>query len=365
MKLYSLLVTLASSSLLADASCAFLPSARPCVKSDLPDQSNVYTQFSYLYWDCAERGLDFALKNTQPQFNSMLTVHEPGFDWKSAFRFQVGTHLPFDHWNLDFTYSFFYNRTIDRLKHNFDISSSSAFGSGILSVWTSPGAFLSENIYARWQFCEAKWKIHAHFFDLFLRHDLFNGYALSFQPAFGVKMALLQQRYVVAYRPGNIVFLSTGDPETLLSSTINMNNRSLNVGPGAGCQTRWCISPHWNIFGSLSGSLLAAHFEVGRDESDFSTTTSTVIGSYRVHDEYWTYRPQGTAVLGIQWNDCSCNKQSVIHYGFSASYEAQYWWKQNMLLRHYDAPAAQSQTMAPALGDLFFQGLAIDLLFDF
>jgi hypothetical protein len=356
---------LALNNLTADDCCSYLPSSRPCVKGPLPNQINVYTQLSFLYWGCAERGLDFALKNNEPQNNSNLSAQQPSFKWDPSFRFMLGYHLPIDNWNIDFTYSVFYQNVLNRIDHSFDINSASTFGSGILSVWTSPGAFLGENIYARWQSATAKWKLHAHFFDWMLRHDLAIGYAVSFQPFCGIKMALLQQRYTLSYSPGNIVFLPSTDPQLLLSSTINMNNRSFNIGPGAGCSSRWCFSPRWNLFGSLSGALLGSHFQVGRNEFDVSTTTDTIIGSYRVSNHYWTYRPEAALSLGLQWSDCSCNKNSTLHYGFSASYEAQYWWKQNMMLRHYDAPAAQSHTLSPVQGDLFFQGLTVDALFDF
>lgn len=335
--------------------CSYLPPNRECIKSDLPDQSNVYTQISFLYWECGERGLDYAVKNKNSQSNSILSVHQPSLKWDPAFRFVLGYHLPHDNWKIDFTYTLFFQHRFDHLD-----DSANVFGQGILSVWTSPGAFLSENLFARWLGATAKWKIHAQFFDLMLRHDLWNGNALSFQPACGLKLALLQQRYAVSYFPGNTIA-----NETLLKSTINMNNRSLNIGPGVGCGSKWCLDPHWNLFGSLSGALLGANFHVGRNEFDVSSTTQTIIGSYRDRDQYWTYRPQAALQLGIQWADCSCSKTKVLHYALSASYEAQYWWKQNMLLRHYDAPIPQSHTMAATQGDLFFQGLNIDLLFDF
>jgi len=339
--------------------CSFLPPNRPCVQSDLPDQSNVYTQLSLLYWGCGEKGLDFALKNKTSQTNSIISVHKPSFKWDPAFRFILGYHLPQDNWKIDFTYSVFYQHVRNRIDDAIN-----AFGQGILSVWTSPGAFLSENLFARWQNAAAKWKIHAHLFDLMLRHDLWNGKALSFQPAFGLKMALLQQRYDVIYSHGNTVSYEEV-PETFLKSTINMNNRSLNIGPEVICGSRWCMSPNWSLFGSLSGALLGAHFHVGRNEFDTSLFDEIYVGSYREKNHYWTYRPQGAFVFGIQWANCDCSKTKALHYALSASYEAQYWWKQNMLLRHYDAPIAQSQTLAPAQGDLFFHGLTIDLLFDF
>lgn len=359
MKTTLALLLVAATGAIAEPNCSYLSPNRPCVKSDLPDQTNVYTQLSFLYWECGERGLDFALKNRSLQSDSDISVHQPSFKWEPAFRFVLGYHLPFDNWKIDFTYSFFFQHIYNHIDDAAD-----SFGRGILSVWTSPGAFLLENLFARWKDASAKWKIRAQFFDFMLHQDLWNSNALSFQPSCGLKLALLQQRYAVSYTAGNGIDLGP-DTETLLSSTINMNNRSLNIGPIAGCGSRWCWSRHWNLFGSLTGALLASYFHVGRNEFDVSSTDQTIIGSYRNSDQYWTCRPQGTVQLGIQWGNCSCNKRSVLHYALSASYEAQYWWKQNMLLRHYDAPIVQSHTQAPSQGDLFFHGLTMDLLFDF
>jgi len=340
--------------------CSFLSPNRPCLNSDLPGQINAYTKLSFLYWECGERGLDYAVKNRSNQSDSKISVYQPSFKWDPALRLVAGYHLPFDNWMIDLTYSFFFQHT-----HNHVDDSADTFGRGILSVWTSPKAFLSGNLFARWREARAKWKIRAQFFDLMLRNDLWNGNTLSFQPACGLKLATLQQRYAVSYSGGNTIQLTIDDQETFLSSTVNMNNRSFNIGPAAGCGSRWCLNRRWNLFGTLSGALLASNFHVGRNEFDVSTTAQTIIGSYRNSDHYWTYRPQGTVQLGIQWENCSCNKTSVLHYALSASYEAQYWWKQNMLLRHYDAPIAQSHTQAASQGDLFFQGLTVDLLFDY
>ena len=360
MKIEMICLTLAAGGAMAAPACSYLPPNRPCVKANLTDQINAYTQLSFLYWECGERGLDFALKNRRSQSDSDISIHQPSFKWDPALRLVAGYHLPLDDWKIDFTYSFFFQHTCNRVDDSAD-----AFGRGIMSVWTSPGAFLSENLFARWKEATAKWKIHAQFFDLMLRHDLWNGNALSFEPSCGLKLALLQQRYVVTYSAGNVIDLPIHNQETLLRSTINMNNRSLNIGPGAGIGSSWSLNRRWNLFGSLSGALLASHFHVGRNEFDVSTTTEAIIGSYRNSDHYWTYRPQGALQIGIQWGNCSCNKNSVLHYALSASYEAQYWWKQNMMLRHYDAPIAQSHTQAPSQGDLFFHGLTVDLLFDF
>jgi hypothetical protein len=359
----ALLTTFVLASLFAEESClpcAFLPSARPCVLNPgTLCQSDIYTQISFLYWEASERGLDYAVKNTGEQFQSNLKVYQLKFNWEPALRILLGYHLPHDRWSVDASYSFYLHNIDNKVKHHIH---NNTFGEGILSVWTSPGAFLGQNIYARWQNAIAKWKINGQFFDFLLRHDLRNGSALSFQPACGLKLALIQQRYTVIYTFGNAVL---NGAESLIQSQISMKNSSFNIGPEAALSTRWCLDQNWNIFGSLSGSLLASQFKVGRNEQDVSQTSSAIIGSYRYNSNYWTMRPQASLSLGVEWGDCVCGKYNVIHYAFAASYEANYWWKQNMLLRSVAAPSVQSQQLAPAQGDLFFQGLTFDILFDF
>lgn len=341
--------------------CVFLSSNRPCVKNPCElDQSDIYLQLSFLYWMAEERGLDYAVKNTQSQFDAKMQPYQPIFAWQPAFRFVLGGYLPQDNWSLDFTYSFYLQHINSAVKNNF----TGAFGNGLLAVWTAPGAFTSTNLYARWQGAATQWKLHANFFDLMLRNNLCTGKALAFQPACGLKMAILQQRYEVRYKFGN-TYSNGGTPETFISSSINMKNRSFNIGPAAAIGTHWNLNSHWSLNSLLSGALLASQFDVGRNEYDVSSTTATQIGSYRFNHDFWTWRPQSSLSLGVEWSDCACETKKVIHYGLKASYEMQYWWKQNMMLRHIDAPIPQSHTLAPVQGDLVFQGLTVDLFFDF
>lgn len=353
---------LAAENLCPTPPCVFLPANRPCVKNICAlDQSDIYLQLSFLYWMAEERGLDYCVKNNQSQFDARMKLYRPTFDWQPAFRLVLGTYLPQDNWSLDLTYSFYLQHINSGAKDNF----TGAFGNGLLAVWTSPGAFNSStNLYARWQRADSKWKIHAYFFDLMLRNNLCNGKALSFQPACGLKMAILQQRYDVRYRFGGTVN-TTGVTETLISSSINMKNRSFNIGPSAALATHWSLNGYWSLNGALSGSILASEFTVGRNEFDVSSTSTTQIGTYRFNNDFWTWRPQASLLLGAEWSDCVCTPRKVIHFGLKASYEMQYWWKQNMMLRHIDAPIVQSHTLAPVQGDLVFQGLTVDLFFDF
>ncbi len=340
--------------------CAYLPAAKSCQSpcSNLC-QSDVYTFLDFLYWEGTERGLEFALKNTGTQFDQEIQIYQPDFAFTPAFRLGIGTHLPHDNWSLEFAYSLYFKSTRNHVNALIVPE-----GSGILPVWTSATAFRGSNLGVRWSDTEAKWKLRSQFFDLSLKHRLCTSGALSIEPSFGLKLALLRQRFNVLYSNGNSVTtldLATLDLE---SSKIAMNNRSFNLGPSFAFKTRWSVWDHLDIVGLLSGSLFATYFKVGRHETDLYESGGTdFTESYREKDRFWTCRPQAGASLGLVWSDCVCQPSKVITYGFGAEYEAQVWWKQNMLYRFIDS--MNPAMIAPTQGNLFFHGLTANAFVDF
>lgn len=346
--------------------CVYLPAAKNCHGSqDYLDQRNVYTYLDFLYWEGTERGLEFALKNKGSQFAQNVSIYQPGFTFEPAFRVGFGYHLPHDNWNLEFSYALFRESTINHVRQDFNLAAPA--GPGIMAVWTSSIAFQGLGQGARWENAEAKWKIHTNFFTLLLSHRLCTSSALSFEPAVGLNMALLQQRFEVNYTNGNILTQpATLDLVDLISSKIAMKNRSFNLGPMFSILTRWNVERHIDLFGKLSGSLLASHFDIGRHETDVSFDGAALaffFDSLRERNDFWTCRPQTAISLGIVWSDCVCRKNSVINYGFSAAYEAQSWWKQNMFFRFIDE--MNGAMIVPTQGSLFFHGLTLDAFIDF
>ena len=148
-----------------------------------------------------------------------------------------------------------------------------------------------------------------------------------------------------------------------------MGNLSNNFGPMISLASKWRLAEQWDIFGSLSGSMLASYFHIFRKESDTSTNTVPAVQQefFWLKRKYWAFCPQGQLAFGVRFGDCITTIHSSIYYSISASYEAQIFWKQNQLLRYVDTfdGAALSASVVPTQGDLIFQGLTIDLHMDF
>ncbi len=340
---------------------AYLPVSRRCQLSEnCLENSNIYGSFDFLWWEGAQKGLEFASKNANSSFDQKVELYEPEFGFNPALRLAIGTHLSHDNWDLELGYTRYYTHTLNHARHGFAGNPNG----GIRSIWTSAAAFQENQFRTLWQDAEAKWKIHANIFDFALKHRLCLSPALSLEPALGLKWALLQQRFGVFYQNGNTVSDIQGQMQIqFISSKVAMKNRSLNLGPSASVMTRWNLWDHFDFLGGLTAALFASRFSVGRNEFDVSLTNALQFDSIREGKTYWTLRPQAAAAFGIGWSDCVCRAKSEIYYGFSAFYEAQIYWKQNMLYRFIDQTNAAM--IVPTQGDLFFHGLTLDGFIDF
>ena len=349
------------------SSFSFLPSSRACIFSDESlNQTNLYLGLDFLYWQGGEEGLDFAFKNRGSQFQQTGTMYRSHFEWHPGVRVTAGTHLPWDNWwNLDFSMTYYKSYEIDHVKDFFN-QGVSAPGAGIVSVWTAPFAFNNQMVGACWTSASAKWNLQTYIFDLMLRHSLCIGSALSIEPAFGLKLALFKQYYKVKYKNGNTILDRGGSSQTLYSSEIGMKNHSFNLGPSVGFLSRWILGYNWSAFGAIAGSILGSRFSVGHNEFDYALEGATVYSdNVYMSDHYWAMRPQTSLQLGLTWGGCVCRPNSIVSYSVSASYEGQYWWKQNMFLRYVDGNSQMFTEAVPTQGDLFLHGLNIDARLDF
>ena len=330
-------------------------------------EKDLFFSLDFLYWESIERGLDYALKNQNNQSNQQLSLYEPHFQWEPAFRLQVGTHLPQDDWDLSCTYTYFQTKSDNTAQHLFNTSGTP--GPGLLAVWICPTAFAGNGVGVRFEQATADWKLRAQILDCGLSREFCVSPALSLEPGFGGRIAWIHQHYDLLYSLGNTIASALGSLSTVLSSELQMLNFSNNFGPFFSCASRFRCGGGWDLFGTLSGAVLASRFHVERKESDFYTNTSSGLQQeyIRLKNNYWIFSPQGALALGVRFGKCVSLAQQMLYYSLSASYETQIFWKQNQLLQYIDSFQSTTWTasVVPTQGDLFLHGLTFNFALDF
>lgn len=330
-------------------------------------ENEVFFDIDLLIWDAREEGLEYAYKNTATQTNQKLNSFEPRSKFEPGFRLTFGGHLPYDHWTLKALYTFYHTKRRASAKENFD--QTSAPGPGMIAVWTYPSAFSNNNTGARFTTADNLWQLHASVLDLALSRPCEISPFFTAVPFFAIRSAWIHQYYKASYGDGNLILFGASNQVTVLSSAINMNCSSDNVGPAFGCTCKWLLGKHWDLFSNVSGALIGSYFDVRRRETDLflDLTDALVIESIRIKNKYWTFRPQGQMALGISFSDRFHYGRRSVFYHVSAAYEAEIWWKQNQLLRYLDILNANSSgtNVTPTQGDLMFHGVNLEAGVDF
>ncbi|MGD2168920.1 MAG: Lpg1974 family pore-forming outer membrane protein [Chlamydiota bacterium] len=330
--------------------CIVLPSARPCQFNNCA-KPLLYTDLDLLYWQAKEEGLEYAISNTANNNNLDASVISPEFEWRFAFRFALGFHLPYDDWDLGIQVTHFDAKSKnDNSSFNLNPPLVSS-GQGLIPVWTHPGAFSGDLINVRWQIADSKWKLNYNIIDTKLGRNFCVSSALSINPYFGIKNAIIHQNFSLHYKFANGAAIGPAATDVALKSF------SYGVGPLLGLDTKWHASCMWSFFTKFSFSLLHTHFTSERVENDLSTNNND---RAELNEKYWTYKPEVEGAIGINCDICSGKMQ---HIGISVAYEAQYWFKQNQMIRFIDANI--DGKTRNTLGDLLLHGLSVNFRFDF
>jgi len=361
--------------LLASSLVAVLSASDPAVQpqrvrrshSPEPKANEIFFSADLLVWDAREEGLEYAYRNSGTLSDQSLASYEPGSKFEPGFRLGAGGFLPYDSWMLGAEYTYYHTKRNSSASFSFNRTGTP--GPGMIAVWTYPSAFSNNNNGARFASAKNEWKLHTSFLDLALSRPCKIASFFTATPSFGIRSAWLHQRYQTDYGDGNLIVFGAGNQVTVLSSGVDMNCDSDNVGLLFACGLKWTLGQNWDLFSDLSGSFLASHFDVKRSETDLFLNSLGALQtqSARLKSEYWTFRPQGQLSLGIRYSNDFRYGSRLVRWRASAAYEAQMWWKQNQLLRYLDVQNGSSSgaNVAPVQGDLMFHGADIEAGFDF
>ncbi|MCK4934645.1 MAG: MOMP family protein [Simkaniaceae bacterium] len=270
----------------------------------------VFIHADLLYFHPKVSGTEFAYSNRSQTSSLPLMgrIKKMDFDWDFGFRFGVGKNFHHDEWDLYLAYTRFHS------------SGSKSVSSGCAdSTIPLKGGIVTANTVksARSQFSFKYDNI-----DLELGRHFFLSSKLGIRPFIAVKNAWLDQGQLVRYTGG----------EYLMANTVHIKDECdfWGIGPRAGVTTRWHLGDHFHIHGMIDGALLYGFFDVDHRER----LSNNCYVSIDIEDNKHQFSPTAHMQFGLDWGRYINTKENYIN--LSVSYEAEYLFRQNQMLRTYE-----------------------------
>ncbi len=345
---------------------AVLASALPC-----NGQWDTFVSVSLLLWQGKLWGLEFATKSFVPNdlagsdqiFDEKLFV--PDFAWKPGLKLLVGSHLPFDGWDLRAGW-IYYREQCTSLKKHFGSVIAPA-GIGIIPLWQYPFLqIVGDNTGnpLRYASASGNWKMLFNSIDLELGRAFFPEQSLPIRLQIGAKIASIWQNYHANYENGTTVLAIAplGTAPSLfqyISSRFEVKTREWGMGPRVGIESFWNMLWGFNLIGHGAFSVLCSFFDLKSQYSDVIQPIPNAC-SMVMKEHFRELTPVCEAMLGLDWGICFCSKY---YFGMTLGYEWQYWWSVNHARRHY-VQTLPGETF-DMRGELQMQGLNFAMKFDF
>jgi hypothetical protein len=281
-----------------------------------------------LWWHVSEGGTDYAQLF---KGDSLVENRELTFKWNYGFRAAIGKTFLHDKWDLSLNFTWF----------RADNSSASSLHGG---EFLSP-LFLTPPLQASQ--VKIHWSLQFYDFDLNLGRHYFVSSKLAFHPFLGLKTAFIDQHIHSS--------ASVFAPEPAHFHAKDKND-FWGIGPSIGTSGKWFLDYGFHLFGSIAGAVLWGDFDVHHRE--VNETLDLLRASFNLDTHQISPMTQMQLGIGYETN----LYHNRYHIAVCCSYESQYWWDQNQL------PAFDNFTQKRLhrySEDLNFQGLTVDVRFDF
>ena len=300
---------------------------------------DTFVTASFLYWNVFQEGMEMgSFRSIDISDNSPTGILEFPDEYKAGFKVGFGWNTPFDDWTLSAEYTWFHHKLHQTQPKDLVLTPN----------------FYSFNITNGFH----KWMIDLDMVDIVLSRSFYQGKNLILIPSFGLKGVFLDQKYTVKGISQNVSTSFFGQERSGYGKTA-----SWAVGPSLGLEGRFLLGKGFRLEGALSGALTFTRYNGFRYFSQ-SDSTEYPDANIRGSDEN-RVRAIGDAEAGFGWGMYLCNQR--YHIDFSATYEFQVFWNQNMMswFANRVTNASKSTTNASSPGNLYFQGLTVSGTFDF
>ena len=312
--------------------------------------------FDVLYWHAKVGGTEFAYSDQDPRAQLPIRGRTKDIDFKWDWGLRVGLGYNFEHdgWDLRGQYTWYDTCGSANTRAGANSSIVPLRGSSTIVAT----ATASSNRFLYCASAKAQYDFEYSAIDLELGRAYFISGKLSFRPHWGVKTAWIDQEQITRYTGGNID--ATNSPNTLglQGNTVHIKDDCdfWGLGPRVGLDSKWHLGYGFSIFGNVSGALLFGHFDVEHRERYSANADNRIKLSANRH----AFSPTAQMQLGLRFDKYI--HDNTQHIGVGLGFEAQYWWRQNQMLKIDDAQVLKYERYSE---DISMHGLTLDIQWDF
>lgn len=308
--------------------------------------------FDVLYWHAKAGGTEFAYSDQDPRAQLPIRgrTKDIDFEWDWGIRVGAGYNFEHDGWDLRAQYTWFDTNGSDSTRAGANSSIVPLRGSSTIVA-------LPTNSNRQFLFCtsaKSQYDFDYSAIDLELGRAYFISGKLSFRPHWGLKTAWFDQEQITRYTGG----LANGDDLGLQGDTVHIKDDCdfWGLGPRVGVDSKWHLGYGFSIFGNVAGALLFGHFDVEHKERYSAASDNRIKLSANRH----AFSPTAQMQLGLRYDKYM--HDNTQHIGVGLGFEAQYWWRQNQMLKIDDAQVLKYERYSE---DVSMHGLTLDIQWDF
>ena len=313
-----------------------------------------------LYWHAKCGGTEFAYTDDDQigSFPVQGRTKDMDFDWDWGLRFGVGYNFDHDGWDAKVEYTWFDSSGSASVSAGLNSTVIPLHGSSTIVATANPGVGNPTDQFLFCNSAKSQYDFDYSCVDLELGRAYFISRDLSFRPHWGLKTAWIDQEQITRYTGGNLNPDSSGNELGLGNNTVHIKDECdfWGLGPRTGVESRWCLGNGFSIFGNVAAALLFGYFDVDHKEQ-FSADPNNRI---KLNANRHAFSPNVQMQLGLRWDKyIHDNKQ---HLGIGLGYEANYWWRQNQMIKIDDSVVLKYERYSE---DVSTYGLTLDFKWDF
>lgn len=306
---------------------------------------NFFITGSFLYYQVKQMGMNTGLKAENILDNPFkLHTLKTDIDWKPGFKLGLGYKFKYDNWDIYIEYISLHVKHLSKDTFKLDIQRFD-------SDWDNVTGLV------RTQHVKTKWIADIDLIDALLGRACYIGTSLTFNPYFGIRFGVLDQKYKQKY------FVPTSSSSSL-DNYPNPTTKSDSwlVGPKVGLSTNWLLCKGFRLFNNIATSLLYQKFDINYKINIVSSISPISILENKVtHHDDTIISPNVMITLGCGWNSYFAgNKYNL---DFSAGYSFEIFFNQNFM-RFLKDEYAGSDVGGEAC-NLIMNGLVLTTRLDF